>query len=311
MEKSKRIGSVARLLVAAAVLPATGCGFHHVRAWDDDDLHHRFPVRVEVRGAPVVVGAGEIVEGDLVVVGGDASVDGEVRGDLVVVAGRLRIGAGARIGHDLVAVGNEATEIAPGIEVGGSRVSVNFAGVRWMVDTMLFAWDNPVVVGLVSAIGLLLGVFLAWRFLLGRYDAARFHDTVDRTPVRAGLAGFLVQVALSAVTIAAFLTPWTVGLTPALCLAGLVLLFLGWLLVAGHVGWAIAKWRGWNGSPFWYGLAGFGVVFAASCIPIAGQIAALVGSCVGLGALLVPAPPAASRTAPPAEAPSPDPARPA
>ena len=55
-------------------------------------------------GSDVHVPSGEVVDGDMVVVGADAHIDGEVRGDVVVVGGDLLVGPGAAVGGSSVAV---------------------------------------------------------------------------------------------------------------------------------------------------------------------------------------------------------------
>jgi len=52
-------------------------------------------------GENVEVAAGETIDGTLVVVQGDARIDGEVRGDVVVVDGKLDLGDGSRVEGDV------------------------------------------------------------------------------------------------------------------------------------------------------------------------------------------------------------------
>jgi hypothetical protein len=58
-------------------------------------------------GETVVVAAGEVVGGNLVVLGGNAEVRGEVRGDVVVIGGSLYIGG--PVGGQVVALGGPVT----------------------------------------------------------------------------------------------------------------------------------------------------------------------------------------------------------
>jgi hypothetical protein len=124
-----------------------------------------------------------------------------------------------------------------------------------------------------------------------RYDGERFHATVDHRPVRAGLVGLLFFILLHVVAMAAFLTRWGLGLVAALACCGTLLGFLGWLLVAVHVGRFLARSRGWKVGPFWYGLVGLAIACVAFLIPVVGQIAAVLAALVGVGALLAPAKP--------------------
>jgi hypothetical protein len=206
----------------------------------------------------------------------------------VVIAGRLHVGPTASVYRDLVAVGNETTDIAAGVHVGGAYVAVNFPGVRWMVENALFIWDNPLLFMLVGLIGIAIALYLAYRVLIRAYDPVRFHGTVEHQPVRAGLLGLIVLVSIHALTLGAFLSRWASGLVVPLVFTSFVLGFLGWLMVAVHVGRVLAERRGWKLGPFMYGLVGFGIVSVGSLVPIVGQLAAFIISLVGVGALVSP-----------------------
>lgn len=75
-------------------------------------------------GHPVTVAAGETLEGDVVVIGADARVDGVVRGDVVVISGTLTLGPDAQVGGDAVHLLG-SLEQAEAARVGGSTVSVD------------------------------------------------------------------------------------------------------------------------------------------------------------------------------------------
>ncbi len=82
---------------------------------DDED-------RVSV-GSDVTVEHGEDLQGDVLVVGANARVDGRVRGDVVVLGGKLTLGPEARVDGDAVhLVGH--FERAEGALVAGSRVGL-------------------------------------------------------------------------------------------------------------------------------------------------------------------------------------------
>jgi hypothetical protein len=246
-------------------------------------------VRVAVRSDPVLVGPGEVLDGDLVVVGGEAIVEGEVRGNLVVVAGKLHLGGQGVVGHDLVAVGNEVTDVAPTARIGGSQIAVNFPGIRWIVENALLVWDNPLLTLLVALVGTAILLWLAWRVLIRKYEPERFHGTFEHHAVRAGLFGLILHIAFGALTLAAFLGRYTIGLAIPLSAAGFLLGFIGWLMGAVHVGRLLARKRGWKVGAFTYGMAGFAVVGLLSLIPVLGQIGAFVLSLIGIGALVMPA----------------------
>ncbi len=285
-----RGGVFVRMLAGVALVAVAGSCFD----WSEEgygtiESRSGSVVRLAIRSDPVTIAAGETLSGDLVVIGGEARVDGEVRGNLVVIAGRLHMGPTAAVYRDLVAVGNEVTDIAPGVHVGGAHVAVNFPGIRWMVENALFIWDNPLLFMLVGLLGIAVALYLAYRVLIRAYDPLRFHGTVEHQPVRAGLIGLIVLVALHALTLGAFLSRWASGLVVPLVLVSLVLGFLGWLMVAVHVGRVLAERRNWKLGPFMYGLVGFAIVSVGSLVPVVGQLAAFIISLVGVGALVSPA----------------------
>jgi hypothetical protein len=72
-------------------------------------------------GGDVVVAAGETVPGSLVVIGGNALVQGDVLGDVVVVGGALRVEG--HVHGEVVAVGGPVTL------TGGTRLDRDLAGV--------------------------------------------------------------------------------------------------------------------------------------------------------------------------------------
>ena len=79
--------------------------------------------RVKV-GDSVEVLAGELVQGDVVSIGGDVDVKGVVDGDVVAVGGNVILHEGAEVSGDAVAVGGRVKEIGHAI-VRGEKVSVN------------------------------------------------------------------------------------------------------------------------------------------------------------------------------------------
>ncbi len=69
-------------------------------------------------GGDVAVEAGEDLEGDVVVFGGDVRVDGRVRGDVVVLGGERRLRPSARVDGVAVHLIGRYTA-AEGAQVGG------------------------------------------------------------------------------------------------------------------------------------------------------------------------------------------------
>lgn len=77
-------------------------------------------------GHDVTVAAGEDLDGDVVVIGANAHVDGTVRGDVVVIGGTLHLGPSARIDGDAVHLVGKLHQAATASVV-GSTVGVDGA----------------------------------------------------------------------------------------------------------------------------------------------------------------------------------------
>lgn len=75
-------------------------------------------------GTDVGVAAGEVVDGDLVVIKGDVRVDGRIDGDLVVLGGDVVLGPTAEVRGDLAVGGGEVFR-AEGAKVAGSLVGIS------------------------------------------------------------------------------------------------------------------------------------------------------------------------------------------
>jgi hypothetical protein len=74
-------------------------------------------------GEDVTVDANELVRGDVVVFGGDATIEGKVVGDVVVLMGDARIVSGAEINGDMVVIGGTLDE-QDEVIIHGERVVV-------------------------------------------------------------------------------------------------------------------------------------------------------------------------------------------
>jgi uncharacterized RDD family membrane protein YckC len=215
-----------------------------VRIWQDYVLASGR----EVRGVVVVMGNATIdgrVDGDLVVVLGSARLSGTaaVNGSVVVIAGDTTIAEGATIWQDLVVVGGGLT--APPSFSPGSEYFV--IGAPWLGDSVraVLPWvTRGLLLGrpLVPDLGWMWGlVFLSLIvalainvFLHGPVGVCA--DTLAGKPLSAFLAGLLVL--LLAAPVALLLTATVIGLVivPFLFCA----IFVAW--VVGRI--AVARWIG-------------------------------------------------------------------
>lgn len=183
-------------------------------------------------GRSVHVHADEVVRGDVVLLGGDLRVDGEIVGGAVVLSGNIQAGPEASIGGQAVAVGGRV-EAAAGADVRGGTVSLSF------LPTPLFrglGGDRAEKLGaltadLVKLALLLLAAWLAAATASRRLAAAGSH--LDHTFLRCfGLGMLGLTGGLFAVTVIVVLLAITLlGIPLALALA----FAAGVLLVAAFV----------------------------------------------------------------------------
>jgi hypothetical protein len=204
-------------------------------------------------GSDVVVDANQVVDGDVVAIGGDVEVLGHVRGDAAAMGGDLHLGPDGRVDGDVVCIGGRLTE-DPGASVGGQRVTAlgvmkGHAGrgyvPRHHVD--LGDFEPMVRAGRVisSIVLLVIMLIFAWGYVTFVPErTAVAVATIKREGGMSLLAGFLTAVMLvpSLVALAlvmAILCITIIGIPLAIAALfayfALVLVLLTWGLVAGAV----------------------------------------------------------------------------
>jgi hypothetical protein len=254
--------------------------------------------RVRIGGG-VQVAPGEVVRGDVVAIGGDASIDGQVTGDVVCVAGNTELGPNADIGGDLTVVAGTLKR-DPAARVGGSVNEVGWGDFHFLpnrvrrpelpgIGSFLSGPNRPSLFTLISTIvRLTILCFLASLvFLFGREYVQRVGDRAAAEPLKAGLVGLLIQLLfIPALVVTVLLMIVTIIGIPLLALIpfALVALAVFWLVgfsaVAHDVGRFSAARIGWQEqSPYLVTALGVAVLLS----PV------LIGGLIGLGGgLLVP-----------------------
>lgn len=157
--------------------------------------------RVRVGGA-VTVERGEIVDGDVVAVGGRVDVFGEVHGDVVAVGGGVALGPEAVVDGDVTAVGGPLRR-DPSAQVRGKAQEVSLGGL----DFSQWSWRrNPVGTWWSSMLGsafalvgtlvrvAVLCLFAVLVVLFGRDYAERAGAVATDDSLKAGAIGFLSQL---------------------------------------------------------------------------------------------------------------------
>jgi hypothetical protein len=240
-------------------------------------------------GGGVNVAADEVVNGDVVAIGGHVNVEGEVRGDVVAVGGGLTLGPRASVANNVVVVGGRLQR-DPGAHIGGEIQEVGIGSVdfdrwNWGSNPLSF-WSRSMVgsafalVGTVARLAILC-LLAAVVMLVGREYVERAAARATLEPLKAGAIGLLAQllflpiliitIVVMVITIVGIplliLIPFGIL---ALALIGLV----GFTAVAYRVGHYVAGRLGWSTeNPYLTTVGGIVVLLSP----------ALLGRIVGLG----------------------------
>ncbi len=222
-------------------------------------------------GGSYVVEPGQVVEGDINVVGGDLTVAGTVDGDVNVVGGNIIMRGGQINGQEHVVGGDVAQAIVPWADSSAVVQSSPYAPhhrmwwrIAWDVVVLLFFLIFP----------------LRTRMAVGRLEQ---HPAMA---TGAGLFGWVAVVPL------AVLLAITVVLIPLIfvefvLLAGSV--FIGTAALALLVGRRFYELLSPNAtpSPLVALVLGLTLLTAAQLVPIVGVLVTLLTALVGLGAVLL------------------------
>jgi hypothetical protein len=231
-------------------------------------------------GSDVSVGPDEVRTDDVVVIGGNARIDGEVNGDVVVVGGRTELGPRAHVRRDLTVIGgtllrdpgavidgdvNEIGSGANGFDLSRGSGRRAFARIWPLGGAMPFV--RVVATALrIAALILLASIVI----LLGRQPIERIGARAASEPLKAGLVGLLIELLfLPALIVTVVLLVVTIigipllALVPVALLAAVIVLLIGFTAVAYLLGERIAARFGWStAGPYAATAVGIVVVFA-------------------------------------------------
>jgi hypothetical protein len=223
----------------------------------DDDI-----VGIGFRG--VSVREGQVVDGDVVAVGGSARIDGDVRGDVVAVGGSVRLGPRANVSNNVVVIGGRLDR-DPSSTIGGQVQeiglgNVDFGNWRWPSTTSgayRTYWESMfgstlALFGTLTRLAIFC-LLAAVVILIGHQYAERAGERATREPLKSGATGFLSQLLFVPllVIIILVLVVTIVGiplllLLPFVFLALFIVGVVGFAGVAERVGQAISRRTGWS-----------------------------------------------------------------
>jgi len=208
-------------------------------------------------GDNVTVSRDEVIEGDVVVVFGNAAIDGQVNGELTVVMGNADVGPDAVVRDDVTVVGGTLNR-APGAQIDGSVENVAVGPGRWRASGFPGMLRDTILGRVGSLAGTVLRIALVTLLALvivafGRTSIEQIADRASADPIRAGFTGFLAQLLFFPVLLMTIivLAVSIVGI-PLLLLVPfgialvLVVLLVGFTGVAYHVGRLLNGRFGWT-----------------------------------------------------------------
>jgi len=248
-------------------------------------------------GSSITVNEGEVVDGDVVAVGGSVRIDGQVRGDAVAIGGSMTLGPRADVANNVVVVGGPLRRDS-GARVGG-RVqtvglgTVNFGDWRWGANPLGLFWGSMVGAAFALVFTLtrlaILCLLAALVVLFGRSYMERAADHAATETVKAGAIGFLAQMLfLPVLVITIVVLVMTIIGIPLLLLLPFVFLGLGVVAVIGFtsVGYRLGQLflarMGWSAdNPYTTAIAG--IVLVMSPLLLARLLGLILPFTFGLG----------------------------
>ena len=248
-------------------------------------------------GSSINVNEGEVVDGDVVAVGGSVRIDGQVRGDAVAIGGSMTLGPRANVANNVVVVGGPLRRDA-GARVGGRVQTVglgtmNFGDWRWGANPLGLFWGSMVgaafaLVFTLTRLGILC-LLAALVVLFGRSYMERTADHAATETVKAGAIGFLAQMLfLPVLVITIVVLVMTIIGIPLLLLLPFVFLGLAVVAVIGFtsVGYRLGQLFlgriGWPAdNPYTTAIAG--IVLVMSPLLLARLLGLILPFTFGLG----------------------------
>jgi hypothetical protein len=228
-------------------------------------------------GGGVTVDEDETIRGDVVAIGGSARVFGEVRGEVVSIAGTVELGPNAVVRRDVTVVGGTLRR-DPAARIDGEINeigigAIDLSGVRWTppsIATIWWGWTLGAAYALVATLVRIavLCLLASLVLLLGRDYVERVSLRAASDPLKAGAIGFLAQVLfLPILVITIVLLVVTIIGIPLLALIPFAMLGLGVFALIGftaigyHIGRLLVSRLGWDAAgPFGATIAGILIV---------------------------------------------------
>lgn len=225
-------------------------------------------------GGSIHIRPGEIVDGDVVAVGGSVRIDGRVTGDAVAVGGSVSLGPNAVIEGEAVAVGGRVNRAPGAVVEGGIQEIAGLPPIRFRRGD----WDAPApwggiggVIGTVMWI-VVLALLACLALLLARRPIERMEVRARTSPWKAAAVGLAAQILFfpALVLVVVVLAISIIGIplllvVPFAILALAIGILFGFTAVAKTVGHAAEERFGWShANPYLSLLVGLGLIVSVS-----------------------------------------------
>lgn len=236
---------------------------------------------------------------DVVVIGGNAIIDGTVKGDLIVVLGSAKLGPKAEIKRDLIIVAG-SLEADPAAKIGGERMIIGldskWAGGRWFKwpsewfnQGLLLARPLPhqyLWSWVVAAIFLLLYVMLA---ILFPKPVQATVEALEAKPGSSLLVGMLAFLLIGPLMLLLVVTGVGIVIVPFLICALVAAFFFGKVAVYRYAGQQFGGQIGWTflQQPLIALVVGVLIFYSLYIVPVLGFVVWGAIAPLGVGAVLL------------------------
>jgi hypothetical protein len=228
----------ARTIVAVALLCVAAVHSLSAQDWEVRQRHRNDGVSVRIAKS-YYLPADQVTTWPVIVIGGGATIDGQLEDDLVVIGGPIRIGPSAKVHGDVVGIGG-GIEVADSAEISGEIHDVNviWPEIRFAFRDWLWGIDNEFWTAFTLAgtvlrftLVLLASCFLG---LVAPGWLRRIQRRVSDSPVAVTVMGFVAEVLVvpALIVVVAGLVLTIVGI-PLLVLVPFAVLFFLFLWLAG------------------------------------------------------------------------------
>ena len=246
-------------------------------------------------GTTLIIQEGALVTGDISLIGGNLDIEGQVNGNVNVLAGTAKLGDSAYVKGNLNQIFNQ-TDISPKAVIDGE---INTFVIPLSGDqnfgknvTNLLEWLKPTIwllLQFIRIVGLI--VFTLIATALFKQPTFNVIHAVRKSPAVAWGAGLLTIFSLPIISIVLIVTICLSPIGVILLIALLICVVWSWTVISNMVGIQMTRWLHLEWSP--EGTAVFGALLvgitisAISLLPIAGFLINLFFCSLGLGGILL------------------------